>query len=84
MCAHFKIRPEADGQEPGRDFVIVHNPFATVPFPFDRVKSGREYFMRIDVRDHRLRTDDRDECTLHGWMRWAAEQVAKLLRRGSG
>jgi hypothetical protein len=58
--AHFKIRPEAEGKEPGRDFVLVHNPFADVSFPFDWMKSGREYFMRMGVRDHRAGVEDRD------------------------
>ncbi len=58
--AHFKIRPEAAGEEPGRDFVLVHNPFASAPFPFDRMKSGREFFMRMGVRDHRAGAEDAD------------------------
>ena len=58
--AHFKIRPEAAGQEPGRDFVLVHNPFGSVPFPFDRMKSGRAFFMRLGMRDHRSGAEDAD------------------------
>lgn len=58
--AHFKIRPEANGKEPGRDLVLVHNPFASVSFPFDCMKSGREFFMRMGVRDHRADVADRD------------------------
>ena len=51
--AHFQLRPEASGQEPGRDFWLLHNPFAKRPFPFDQMKSGRELFVRLDERDHR-------------------------------
>lgn len=58
--AHFKIRPEASGHESGRDFVLVHNPFANVPFPFDYIKSGREFFMRLGIRDHRMGVEDPD------------------------
>jgi len=58
--AHFKIRPEAYGNEPGRDFVLAHNPFANVSFPFDRMKSGREFFIQMGVCDHRAGVGGRD------------------------
>ncbi len=51
--AYFKERPEARGQEPGRDFVLVHNPFASFNFPMNSMRSGREFFMRVGVYEHR-------------------------------
>jgi hypothetical protein len=48
-----KNRPEARGREAARDFVLVHNPFANVPFPFGEMRAGREFYMRVGLLDHR-------------------------------
>jgi len=52
---HVKNRPERRGKEPGRDLVVVHNPFAHIPFPIGAVRSGREFFVALTMEDRRAR-----------------------------
>jgi hypothetical protein len=52
---HVKNRPEVRGTEMGRDFVLVHNPFAHVPFPIGALKSGREFFAAVTMEDRRAK-----------------------------
>jgi hypothetical protein len=50
-----KNRPETRGKEAGRDLVLVHNPFAHVPFPVGALPSGREFFVALTSEDRRAK-----------------------------
>jgi hypothetical protein len=52
---HVKNRPEVRGKEVGRDLVVVHNPFAHVPFPMGALGSGREFFVALTMDDRRTK-----------------------------
>ncbi len=52
---HVKNRPERRRKELGRDLIVVHNPFASVPFPFGEVRSGREFYVALKMEDRRAR-----------------------------
>jgi len=55
---HVKNRPEVHGLQSGNDFVLMHNLFALVPFPLGEIRSGREFYVGLAVRDARAPRSD--------------------------